>query len=290
MEKQCKRIAILTLVLLFLYMLITWVIPKPNDLLTIHVIDVGQGDSILITTPSQQSILIDGGDPTQGQRVVSYLKRKKVKKIDVLIATHPHADHIGGLSAVMDSFEINKLYLPPVTHTSQTYENFLLKAQQHQLPIQPVKDAFSITLEDSITLHFIGPLKDYGDNLNLWSIVMKLDYGKMSFLFTGDIEKEAESDLIREYKKSFLASQFLKAPHHGSNTSSTSGFLDIVNPDIVAISAGRNNLYGHPHTEVLQRLQERAISYYRTDQQGTIVIQSDGQQIWSHQEPYFSNK
>lgn len=258
-----------------------------NEDLSIHFIDVGQGDSILIVTPQGKSILIDGGEISEGDKVASYLRRNKIKKIDIMVGTHPHSDHIGGLIEVMNRFKVDKLFLPNKIHTTITYEKFLETASTQGLKITTPISGTSLSLEEDITLHFLSPLRDYGDDLNLWSIVLKLDYKNQSFLFTGDVEATGELDIINAYEKDFLTSNVLKVAHHGSNTSSTQEFLDIVKPQVAIISCGKNNAYSHPHQEVIDRLISSNIAIYRTDYQGTVLIKSDGSKVWSNTKPYY---
>lgn len=256
--------------------------------LSIHIIDVGQGDSILVKTPNGKTMLIDGGEPSAGKTVVSYLDRNNINKIDVLIATHPHADHIGGLIDVLKNFEIGKFYMPRKIHTSKTYEKLLETAKSEGIKITAAKKDIVIDLDQDITLYFLNPLRDYGDDLNMWSAVVKMEYGEKSFLFTGDFEVLGEKELCATYDKDFLKSQFLKVAHHGSNTSTSQEFLDVIEPKVAIISSEKGNSYGHPHEEVVERLKNFGTTIYRTDEQGTIVIRSDGDKIWSNQEPYYS--
>ena len=255
--------------------------------LSIHIIDVGQGDSIFVKTPNGKTMLIDGGDIAGGKTVVSYLNKYNIDKIDVLIGTHPHADHIGGLIDVLENFEIGKFYMPKKIHTSKTYEKLLETTKNKGLKITPATKDIVIDLDQDIPLYFLSPLRDYGDNLNLWSAVVKMEYGEKSFLFTGDFEALGEKELCDTYDKDFLQSEFLKVGHHGSNTSTSQEFLDIIQPEIAIISCKTGNSYGHPHKEVVERLKKFGSNIYRTDEQGTIVIRSDGDIIWSNQEPYY---
>lgn len=257
-----------------------------SGLLSIHMIDVGQGDSILIMTPNKKTILVDAGEKTEGRKVKAYLNRNQIRKIDLLIGTHPHSDHIGGLGEIINSFHVEKVILPPKLHTSATFEKLLNTIESKGLTISSPKPNTVIEFDDHINLHFLGPLKDYGDHLNLWSMVFRLEYKDKSFLFTGDTEQEAEIDLINAYNENALKANMLKVAHHGSNTSTTPRFLSHVGPEIALISLGSNNPYGHPHKEVLQRLEEARIFVYRTDLQGNILLLSDGRKIWSNQAPF----
>ncbi|HZX21440.1 MAG TPA: ComEC/Rec2 family competence protein [Clostridia bacterium] len=258
---------------------------RTSDVLSIHMIDVGQGESILITTPNNKTILIDAGEASQGKKVKSYLLKHGIDKINLLIGTHPHTDHIGGLTEIINNFEIEEIMMPQKLHTSTSFEKLLTAIESKRLTITPPCPNSIVEFDKDIKLHFLGPIKDYGENLNLWSIVFRLDYKNKSFLFTGDMEREAEMDLIDTYNKNNLIANVLNVGHHGSNSSTTQQFLDYVGPEVALISLGSNNPYNHPHEEVITRLEESDVFIYRTDLQQTVVIFSDGESIWSHQVP-----
>lgn len=257
-----------------------------SGLLSVHMIDVGQGESILIITPNNKTILIDAGEQSEGRKVKAYLTKNRIKKIDLLIGTHPHSDHIGGLAEIIQSFEVTKIIMPKKLHTSLTFEKLLTTIDAKGLSISEPPLNNIVELDTNVKLHFLGPLKNYGDNLNLWSVVFRLDYIDKSFLFTGDMEAAAEIDLINTYGKEFLTSNLLNVGHHGSNTSTSKQFLDLVSPEIALISVGKDNSYGHPHKEVIDRLEHINTFIYRTDFQGTVVILSDGRKIWSNIAPF----
>lgn len=257
-----------------------------EKLLEIHLIDVGQGDSILIVTPNNRTILIDAGDTSSGPNVLTHLKKNRIKSLDVLIGTHPHSDHIGGLPKIIESMNIESFYIPPVAHTSKTFEDMLIAAKNHNLNISTLSIGSKIEFDEDISLYFLSPLKDYGEDLNNWSIVLKLDYLEKSFLFTGDMEYAAEQDIINHYEHGFLRSHLLKIAHHGSNSSSSLSFLNTINPDVALISCGYNNSYSHPHEEVINRLKNMSNNIYRTDYNGTVIIKSNGKEIWSNIKPY----
>lgn len=272
-----------TILFLILSMLIGC--DQAPDVLTIHMIDVGQGESILISTPNNKTILIDAGEASQGKKVKSYLLKQGIDKIDLLIGTHPHTDHIGGLPEIINNFEVKKIIMPKKLHTSATFEKLLAAIESKKLTINSPKPNSIIEFDRDIKLHFLGPIRDYGDNLNLWSVVFRLDYKNKSFLFTGDMEHEAEMDLVNTYSMDDLGANVLNVGHHGSDSSTTQQFLDCVNPEIALISLGSNNPYNHPHEEVITRLVQSEVLIYRTDLQQTVVIYSDGESIWSHQAP-----
>ncbi len=285
---KLKFTSLLILLLFVVFFTLTACEKSLSGVLSIHMIDVGQGESILIITPNNKTILIDAGEQSEGRRVKAYLTKNRINKIDLIIGTHPHSDHIGGLSEIIKSFEVEKIIMPKKLHTSATFEKLPTTIESKGLTISAPQQNKFVEFDENIKLHFLGPIKDYGDNLNLWSIVFRLDYKDKSFLFTGDMEEEAEIDLIDTYDKAALRANVLSVGHHGSNTSTSKQFLDYVNPEIALISLGNDNPYGHPHREVIKRLEEASAFIYRTDLQGTVILLSDGIEIWSNQVP--SNK
>lgn len=215
---------IIILLIIVMSLLTSCIFPVDDTNLSVHVIDVGQGDSIFIQTPNGKTILIDGGEATAGKTVTSYLKKNRVKKIDLLIATHPHSDHIGGIIDVVEKYQVESFYMPQKLHTSATFAKLLDTVKKHNLRINAAKNDIAIHLEEDLDLFFLGPLKDYGDEINHWSAVVKIVHKGNSFLFTGDIEAIVEEDLMMTYDADFLRAQFLKVAHHGSNTSSTQNY------------------------------------------------------------------
>ena len=244
--------------------------------LFVHFIDVGQGDSILIVTPDQETILIDGGETAGGRIVADYLRSLNIDAIDFMIATHPHADHINGLTVVLNQFEVRNIYAPRVSHTTVAYRNFLTAIQNQGLTIKNVTYGVTLPIE-SIFATFVGPVREYGTNLNNWSAVLHITHGENTFIFTGDVERTSELDMINVHGNTMQA-DVLKVSHHGSNTSTTQEFLDVVRPSIAVIQVGRNS-FGHPTPQVLDRLEQIGAAVYRTDFHGTIVIISDGYQL-----------
>lgn len=246
--------------------------------LELHFIDVGQGDSTFIKTPDGYTMLIDAGDNSQGSNVVNYIKALGVNKIDVLVGTHPDADHIGGLDNVIDSFEIGEFYMPRKTHDTKTYEDVLLSAKDKGLKIKSALADKIIAFDPNTKAVFLSPENQtYSDN-NSYSAVIKLTYGQNSFLLTGDTEKENEAKMIDKYGIS-LKSDLVKLAHHGSSTSNSPEFLSAVDPQVALASCGYKNKYSHPHKEILKYLKENDIALYRTDEQGDIIIYSDGQKL-----------
>ena len=259
--------------------IISFLIPNgKNNHLSIHTIDVGQGDSILIQTPNNKNILIDGGDENSFHIVSNYLKRQKVKTIDYLIATHFDSDHIGGLDNIIEKFKVSNLYGPSYEYDSLSYQNLINSCLNKNLNLKYLCEGDFINIEDNINLNVLSP--SYIDNENnLNSIVFKLDYKNKSFLFTGDAEVTNEISLINKYNLNDV--DFLKVGHHGSNSSTTSEFIEEVSPDIAVISCGYKNKYGHPHNQTLDTLDKNNVLTYRTDLLGDIVFYSDGETIFT---------
>lgn len=252
-------------------------LPKPKGELEVHYIDVGQGDATFIKSPSGETILIDGGNNGKGKVVANYLKGLGFQTIDYMIATHPDADHVGGLDEVLYAINVKNVYAPKVSHTTQTFKDFLTAVANKGLTIKEAKSGVTLPI-NGLNSQFLAPVKEYGNDLNEWSAVLKVTHGSKSFLFTGDAESKSEKDMVVTYGSS-LKSDVLKPGHHGSKTSSSQTFLDAVKPSIAVISAGAGNRYGHPTQETLAKLNAMAVKVYRTDLNGTVTINSDGSSI-----------
>ena len=246
-----------------------------TSLLKVHYIDVGQADSILIENNGKFA-LIDGGNNADGNLVVNYLKSKGVSKLDYVIATHPQEANIGGLDDVINNFSIGKVIMPKATTTTKTYEDVLTAIRNKGLTITLPKtgDKYSI---GGATFTILAPNSESYDSLNNYSVVVKLTYLNNSFLFTGDAETLSENEMIN--KGLDLKADVLKVGHHGSSTSTSQGFLDRVNPKYAVVSVGKDNSYGHPNKTVMDRLQSKNINIYRTDESGTIIATSNGNNI-----------
>lgn len=246
--------------------------PTPTGAeLKIHFIDVGQGDSILIDL-AETEILIDGGGRSPG--VVSYLSAHVDGAIEALVVTHPHADHIGGLIAVLDSFEVEEIWLNGDTSTSKTYQEFMSLVETEDASISEALRGQSIEV-DGLTLPILHPVKPLFGDTNNNSVVLRLCYGDIKFLFTGDAEKRAETSILDSAL--VVQAQILKVGHHGSSSSSSTKFLNVVKPEVAIYMAGEGNRYGHPHQETITALLEVGAEIYGTDIHGTIVITTDGE-------------
>ncbi|MFJ7831854.1 ComEC/Rec2 family competence protein [Peribacillus sp. NPDC097284] len=243
----------------------------------VHYLNIGQGDSILIQTPNE-NILIDGGGKGKGDEVVAYLKKQKVKTLNAVVSTHPDADHIGGLTYVIEKMKVKKVYAPKVSHTTQAYKNFLAAVKKKGLKITPAKKGVEIaTQSKNISLNFIAPVKTYSkSDLNNWSAVLLLKHNKKSFLFMGDAEEKAEKDMLS--KKVIPNIDVLKVAHHGAKEATTTAFLNKSKPNYSIISVGKNG-YGHPTSSVLNRLKKVNSKVYRTDKQGNIIFTSTGTKL-----------
>lgn len=243
----------------------------------VYFIDVGQGDSIFIHTPDDNTILIDGGETTQGENVLNFLKKHGIEYLDVVVATHPHSDHIGGLVTVIENMDIGSIYMPKVIHNTKTFEKLVLAVKEKELKFKPAYAGVDIPLDD-IKACFIAPEeKETYEDLNNSSAVLRLTYGDISFLFAGDAEAESEASMLASGQN--LQAQVLKVGHHGSSSSTTEEFLNAVSPKYAIISCGKENKYGHPHEETIELLEEFGVSIHRTDIEGTIHFTSDGNKI-----------
>ena len=257
-----------------------------NGVVEFHHIDVGQADATLVVTPADETILIDTGDWRQdGQEVIAYLEAEGIERIDHLVATHAHADHIGGHAAIIEHFEtehdgIGAAYDSGVPHTTQTYENYLDAVDSFAV------DLFEVQAGDELPIDSPGvnatvlnpPAGDSGGDLHYNSVALTIDVGDVRYLTTGDAEADAEQRLVEEWAAKLDADVY-QAGHHGSSTSSTPPFLDAVAPEIAIISSGFDSRYGHPHDEVLEAFDERGVSTYWTGVHGDVVVTTDGESI-----------
>ena len=250
--------------------------------LAVHFLDVGQADSILAELPNGEIMLIDAGNNNDGKAVCAYLSALGISRIDYLIGTHPHEDHIGGLDDVIDTFSIGTIVLPRIADdmvpTTKTYTDVLDAIDRKGLSITSAQPQILVS-ETDIPLQIEILSDDAGEfsDLNDYSVVLKLTYGLRSFLFTGDAEQEAETLLLQSGGD--LSADVLKVGHHGSSTSTSDALLAAVSPRYAVISCEAENEYGHPHAETLEKLDELGVSLYRTDLHQTVVARCDGDNI-----------
>lgn len=241
--------------------------------LRVYFLDVGQGDSSVILF-GNKTILIDAGDMEHGDTVVDDLQELGVGHIDLLVATHPHSDHIGGMEDVLSAFPVTAVLDAGVPHTSSLYEHFLDEIDDRGIPYSVAQRGETLSLDGLSILVLSPPEHRTDDNLNDNSVVLRISYGTVDFLFTGDAGTETESSLLKTGYA--LDAEVLKVAHHGSSDATSSAFLSRVNPAIAVISVGCGNEYGHPHEETLETLDAAGVTVYRTDTNGTILIVSDG--------------
>lgn len=241
----------------------------------VHFVDVGQGDCTLVISDGE-AMVIDSGDRDDEKRAVNYLKSQGIVEIKYLIATHPHADHIGEMTDILQQFKVDKFIMPKVKDeyvpTTAIYEDMLEEIKSQGLKITKAANCeFEL---GNCTVELFTPTGDY-ENLNNYSTLVKITHGDNSFLVTGDCETAEEKDLLAQGLD--LKSKVLKAGHHGSNTSSSAAFLDEVLPRYAVISCGEGNKYGHPNDETVTRLKKYANEIYITKDEGTVVFKSDGE-------------
>lgn len=245
-----------------------------NDLLKVHYLDVGQGDSIFIELPNNETMLIDAAESYQSENIINYLKNLNYKKIDYVIGTHPHTDHIGGLKDIINTFEIGKIYMPKVVSTTKTYESLLMAIKDKNLKINTAKAGTSIIDTDTLKINILAPNSETYTELNNYSVVTKITYGTTKFLFMGDAEKLSENEI-----KEDVSADVIKIGHHGSNTSSSIDFIKKVNAKYGIISVGLKNKYNLPKEETITNWENSGTKIYLTSTNGTVTAISDGTNI-----------
>lgn len=251
-------------------------VPKDSKLM-ISYMDVGQGDAAYIKV-NGNDILIDAGPRSNSKELLEQLKAKNIDDFELVIATHPHEDHIGGMVDVFKEYEVKAFYSPKITHTTKTYENLVKAVKDEGLKTKELKGGMIIDLGEGAKFEVFTPQKSEYEELNDYSPIMKLSFGDTSYLFTGDAEKLAEEEALAKYKTS-LDSDVIKFGHHGSSISSSNAFIEAVSPKYGIISCAKDNKYGHPHRETLDIIKKYNIKTFRTDTDGEIILTSDGKSI-----------
>lgn len=250
--------------------------------LKVHFIDVGQGDCTLIQTESQ-NILVDAGERGNSDTILAYLKSQNVEELDLVVATHPHSDHIGSMAEVIKALPVKKLLEGNVPEklvpTTRIYESLLDVIAEKDIPVTEAAPGLEYDIGGGAKISVLGPVSDNIKDLNNTSAVFRLDYGNTSFMFTGDAEKESEEEILSHTAKKKLHADVLKLGHHGSRTSNSQEWLYAVAPEYAVALVGKDNDYGHPHEETLKKLEKSGIALYRSDIHGTIVFGSDGESL-----------
>ncbi|MGI5838950.1 MAG: stalk domain-containing protein [bacterium] len=248
---------------------------RPAPDLAVHFLAVGQADCILIKM-GEKAMLIDAGNNADADLILDYLHGQGITTLDYAVFTHPHEDHIGAADSVVNALGINNILMPKVSHTSKTYEDLLAAIAAKGLSITAPAPGQEYSLGDASFI-ILAPNAASYEELNNYSVVLKLTYGSTSFLFTGDAEDIAEQEILA--KKFNVKADVLKIGHHGSISSTTQSFLEAVSPEYAVISVGAGNVYGHPHTETLAKLAAAGVRIFRTDECGTVIAKSDGANI-----------
>lgn len=260
--------------------------------LQIYALDVGQGDSELIITPEGKSVLIDAGPPGAGDEVVAALQKKNIQSLDLAVASHPHADHIGGMRPVIENFGIKNFLDSGRDYASKEYERMLGAINDKRIKFIEAKRGMKFDLDSGVKLEVLNPqgngqwitqVRQGGSLENANSVVLRLSYSNFSMLFTGDAETETEEVMMNSGAP--LRAQVLKVGHHGSRYATSGEFLDAVAPEAAVISCGAENRYGHPTKQTLDRLQKAGVKIYRTDLNGEIAIVTDGNKFEIHADP-----
>lgn len=245
-----------------------------NNKIKIHFIDVGQGDSIFIELPNNTTMLIDAGEASKGQVVANYIKVLGYSKINYLIGTHPHTDHIGGLAYIINNFSIESIYMPKAVSSSKTYENLLNTISEKSLKIKNATSGVNVFSNNNLKIDIIAPNSDSYSDLNNFSVVIKITYGNRTFLFMGDAETKSENEIVTN-----VSADVIKIGHHGSDTSSGQSFVNKVKAKYAIITVGNNNKYNHPYQKIIERWTNIGATIYRTDLNGNIVVTSDGNSL-----------
>ena len=251
------------------------IIPLAEGEIAVHFLDVGQGDSIFAELPDGKTMLIDAAERDCGAGIADFIRDRGYERIDYLVVTHPHADHIGSMEFIVRRFEIGEVWLPNVAANTLMFERLMDAIREKQLTVREGRAGETVFSSGGCRAQVLAPAVIDEEELNNCSIVMRLDYGETSFLFTGDAQEE-ELGSIADDK---VSADVLKVSHHGSVNGNPEDFLQRSAPQIAVISCGRNNDYGHPHRGTLERLEALRCRVYRTDCDGTVTVRSDGRKL-----------
>lgn len=248
-----------------------------EDTLRVRFIDVGQGDSSLIILPNGRSMLIDTGEYYAKDAVLSAIKEEGLKSIDVLVATHPHSDHIGCMASVVEAVDFTDIYMPNAASNSKSFEKLLDAVDKRGVNAIEAKAGMSIKLDSAVDVEILAPISKKYDNTNDYSIVIRVTYGDVSVLFMGDAEKLVEKQILDKGEE--VSADVIKLGHHGSSTSSDEDFIKAVSPIVAIASCSEDNTYGHPHKETVELMEELGITMLRTYETGDIIMETDGSKL-----------
>lgn len=250
--------------------------------LQVTTLDVGQGDSILIETPGQHTLLVDTGPPNRGRTILGYLRAEGVTRLDALVLTHSDADHIGSAAEVLDGIPVECVYLGSDRGETQLQRELDTTIERHGIPVQPVRRGDRLKADPAVEIEVLNPAQGSRDtsDANGQSVVLLIQYGQKKFLLEGDADTEAEREMLEAYGSRTLDVDVLKAGHHGSQSSSSQSFLDALTPEVALISVAAKNRYHHPNPGVVERLRGEGATVYSTAQQGVLEVRTDGQRLW----------
>lgn len=259
-------------------------LPDSGERLSVYFLDVGQADCALLECGGEYMI-IDGGNRDDSRMVVSFLQQQGVQTLEAVVCSHAHEDHVGGLPAVLAVFPTGAVYAPTTSYASDVFDDFLHYADQQKLDVTVPQPGDSFSLGDA-RVTVLGPVQSYAGTNNT-SLVLRVDFEQTSFLFTGDMELRAESDMLDYWAgRTDWDVDVLKVGHHGSDTSSSYRFVYALDPEYAIISVGEDNTYGHPSESVVSRFRDAGVPMFRTDHLGTVTVTSDGEEItvlWENQ-------
>lgn len=252
----------------------TWEFPEGSKLLKINYLDVGQGDSIFIALPDGTTMLIDASISSQGDKIISYIKNTGCTKLDYVVATHPHADHIGAMADVLEAFEVGTMYMPDITSNTKTFERMLDTIEKRSIKVKRAKSGVTIAENSNFSVKILAPNSDEYDDINDYSAVIRIEYGSRAFMFMGDAHVLSENEITAD-----VSCDVVKVGHHGSRTSSGEAFVKKTGAKYAVFSLGEGNDYGHPHSESIKRWESIGAKIMRTDLLGDIIVVTDGDKM-----------